>query len=414
MFSNLTKAQLIFSFRTLLFSILLAFLPVLPKVSTITILVVFVFTLIVDGKNISFSYRYKTPQIFIFLLFVLYLIGVIYSDNQNFAWKDIEARLTFLVFPLLFFLFPSANDINKRALFLSFVLGCIVSSILSYIKAYDCFQSHGWEECWASNYLAYGIHINYLSIYYATAILFSWAIFCKIRWTYIFKVILTSWFLYFIWRFDSLGAMLSVLGMVLIIMIYYLINTKGLQKKVLVVTAILLGVIGSSLLFPRVKKYYETNYQYFHSQADRYQYVDKTRESILVRAVVWEIAIKEAAIYPFGVGTGDVKDHLIQKYKENGLYNLAEKKLNPHNQFLQTGVAIGWMGVISLILLQIGLIYRGFRTKNLLLISFVTLCFLNMMFESFLERQAGIVFFSLLIFILDYKIDHYSKNKSSS
>src|SRR5690606_29888237 len=137
------------------------------------------------------------------------------------------------------------------------------------------------------------------------------------------------------------------------------------------------------------------------SKDELYGIANSTNESVLARIVVWDIAIQEVKKHPFGVGTGDVKDHIIQKYKENKLDQFAEIKLNPHNQYLQTGVSIGWIGILLLILLQVCLILKGFKNNNWLLFSFSILCMFNMFFESFLEAQAGIVFFSVMIFLLD-------------
>lgn len=401
MFSTLTKAQAVTYIRTLLFSIFLVFLPVAPKISTVTILVVFVFSLIVDVKKIDLQQNYKTPQVLLLVLFLVYLVGLTYSENLTFGWKDIEARLTFLVFPVLFILFSVGKDVNRNTLLVSFILGCLISSGLSYAKAYNCYQSHGWEECWQGSYMAYKLHINYLSIYYAAAIFMVWSLFSEVKWLILVKGLISVWLAYFIVKFDSLGAIIATVMAVCVLFFYFAIKLKGYQKWIALVGLISVIGVSSVLVWNEVKTSYDSAYKYITTKNELYKEADRTKESILARAVVWDIALNEIIENPFGVGTGDVKDHLVQKYNENGLTNLAQIKLNPHNQFLQTGVAIGWIGILILLLLQVGLFIRGFRQRNWVLIAFAVLCCTNMMFESYLERQAGIIFFSLMIFLFD-------------
>jgi O-antigen ligase len=101
-----------------------------------------------------------------------------------------------------------------------------------------------------------------------------------------------------------------------------------------------------------------------------------------------------------GVGTGDIDPVTISTYKENGYEGALKRKLNAHNQFLQTFGALGLFGFLSLVLIFVGLWFFGVTQKNELIIFFTTLCFLFALTESFLETQAGIVFFSFFSLIL--------------
>lgn len=101
-----------------------------------------------------------------------------------------------------------------------------------------------------------------------------------------------------------------------------------------------------------------------------------------------------------GVGTGDIDPVTNSTYKENGYEGALKRKLNAHNQFLQTFGALGLFGFLSLVLIFVGLWFLGVTQKNELIIFFTTLCFLFALTESFLETQAGIVFFSFFSLIL--------------
>lgn len=118
---------------------------------------------------------------------------------------------------------------------------------------------------------------------------------------------------------------------------------------------------------------------------------DGTNERILI----WRSSLEIVDENPvFGVGTGDVKDVLLKKYEENHITAAAVKRLNAHNQYLQTCIALGGVGLLILILCLIFPAIYAIRNHDLLYFLFLMLIFLNLLFESMFERQAGIVFYS--------------------
>jgi O-antigen ligase len=103
---------------------------------------------------------------------------------------------------------------------------------------------------------------------------------------------------------------------------------------------------------------------------------------------------------PFGVGLGDEKDLLVREYYKHGYTGYAERRLNPHQQFLQTGISIGWLGMITLLILFISIIVASFRTGNLALFIGAICISVSCLFESMLERQVGVIFLSILVFYI--------------
>jgi O-antigen ligase len=115
------------------------------------------------------------------------------------------------------------------------------------------------------------------------------------------------------------------------------------------------------------------------------------------RILIWESSlelIQEQSI--FGVGTGDVKDALLKKYEENGIVNALNRKLNAHNQYLQTAITLGLPGIIILLSGLVFAFILAVRRQNLLLLLFSVVVSFNFLVESMLERQAGVVFYSFL------------------
>ena len=122
--------------------------------------------------------------------------------------------------------------------------------------------------------------------------------------------------------------------------------------------------------------------------------------STKARIILWNSTIDFVKEHPFGVGTGDVKDELVKMYESKGMIVFAEKKMNPHNQYLQTAVSIGLLGMLSLIFVFGYYIWLGFKEKNLYLIAITSFFMIACIFESVLERQNGIILMLFFVSIL--------------
>jgi O-antigen ligase len=135
--------------------------------------------------------------------------------------------------------------------------------------------------------------------------------------------------------------------------------------------------------------------------------IDKTTtESSSVRVLIWQAAteiIKDNFI--FGVGTGDVKDVLLEKYKEKGMTGALSERLNAHNQFLQTFIALGLPGIILLLSSFIFPFILAFRKKNFIYIVFLVIVFINFLTESMLETIAGVLFYAFFNSLLMVNIN---------
>jgi len=81
-------------------------------------------------------------------------------------------------------------------------------------------------------------------------------------------------------------------------------------------------------------------------------------------------------------------------YNKNGMEEAARLQLNCHNQFIETQLSIGFLGLLMLLALVGMGVYLGIRKRNIIYLFFSLLCLANFMVESMLETQAGVVFFS--------------------
>jgi O-antigen ligase len=122
------------------------------------------------------------------------------------------------------------------------------------------------------------------------------------------------------------------------------------------------------------------------------------------RIEIWKETISILPMYwMIGTGTGDVKDVLNTTYHENNFSYGYEKSLNTHNQYLQSFLTLG---IIGLLLFVLAITIPWFMRSNYhpLLLMLLFIFALNCITESMLEAQRGAIFFALMISIFGRKI----------
>ena len=93
------------------------------------------------------------------------------------------------------------------------------------------------------------------------------------------------------------------------------------------------------------------------------------------------------------MGTGDLKAELQKQYEQNGYMGAYEKRLDAHNQFLNTSVMLGVAGLVCLIWLFVFSLRFALMHNNYLLLGLTLLIAFSGLTESFLEVRSGIIFY---------------------
>ena len=129
------------------------------------------------------------------------------------------------------------------------------------------------------------------------------------------------------------------------------------------------------------------------------------------RIPIWMISsevIQENLI--IGVGSGDVSDALLKKYKIYKLQSLESNKYNTHNQYLETFIAVGLIGFIIFILWLFYPLFlkRNYTKRNFLILIFIGIISINFLFETALNTISGVIFiaffYSFLLFASNQKM----------
>ncbi|OFX36975.1 MAG: hypothetical protein A2X08_16955 [Bacteroidetes bacterium GWA2_32_17] len=387
MYKNVTRNILFYS------SLLVAFLIPLSHKITIYAIMLFVLSWLLSGQWLYTAEVAIKKPVFIIIVtfFFLHLVGLLYSSNMHAGWFDIEVKFSLILFPLVFFLSDTFDIEKRKKQLLAFVIGTALAMIICVISALYMYLMFN-ENNFSYMKLSLFHHPTYFAMYisFSVAVIMYHFFYSEIAINKLLKslfIILIILFAVFIYMLSSKA------GIIIFFIALLAMSLPALFKKNKRMLVFLI------LLFAGFQIWFSlTQNSRFHVMVSSVQNAEKnvtTEESSGVRVLVYETALDLIkSNYAIGVGTGDIKNELMKEYKVRNMNGAIEKKLNVHNQFLETLLGQGIAGITLLLLLFLIPLINSLHTKNWLLMTFVIIVALNFIFESMLNTQAGVVFFA--------------------
>lgn len=329
------------------------------------------------------------PFLLVSSLFWISLLGLLYTENIVEGIKNFQKQLPFLVFPLIFFSVEISGK-TKLVLLKYFSYGIVVSTIFALLKAvYFKLNNFG-------NYFYYDklgelldIHTTYFAMYVLLALLYFANSLSqktlKRNLIYGVCIIFLLWFLY----------LLSVRVSIVALLVGSLLLIFGKRKRIKTkIILLLLGGISLVVLF-----YFTPNFQK--------RFNAKTPEGVAIsdldaRSVHWQSALEvigQNNLF-FGSGTGDGHLKLYDQYLTNGFETGYIYQYNAHNQFLETTLYFGIIGLLLLLAIIFFTLKKCYVQRNFLGIAIMGVQVVIMITESTLESQSGIVLFAFTIGLL--------------
>jgi O-antigen ligase len=356
----------------------------------------------------------KNKWTYVFIgFFFLHALAYFFGTNKQEALTAIEIKLGFFAFPLLMFA-QKFNRSDIRFVLRTFAFATALCTLFNICRAlcfYYFFQD--------GQYLFYSsfsffMHPSYFAMY-AVFALIIWSTlglnyFKNNTYNLLCVVVMSSILGLGVFMSASKMGMLSLFISLPIVLFYMLYKRK--KHLLLISISICIGISSFFILrsnYAPVQRL-KNAFNFAESTAN----IDKTTsESNAVRVLIWSEAvtlIKQHLL--FGISPGDVNDELYKAYERAGMTGAFEKKLNAHNQFLQTTLGTGLLGSVLLIVLSLGLIITGFIRKNRILTMFGLIVTVNFLVESMLQTQAGALFF--VFFAPLVLIEEPTVNKSNN
>jgi O-antigen ligase len=331
-------------------------------------------------------------------IYLLYGIGLFYSSNLNDGYFDMEVKMSMFIFPVI--MASMRKEILQwkfaKKLLKTFVLGVFVSMVLRYVVAlFDYLETDSLQSFYYSR-LSIFFHTSYMAMYVCFAIsiilyfyLMGWL---QNRFQKIMALVLILLFMIFVIMLSSKAGILSLVLVIAMFTSYIWFYQRKFIKGVIYGGLLSAAFIFLFLVFPvSAERFDQTREAIGEMQVNEGEGGTSTGD----RLMIWWYSFEITNInFLSGVGTGDVKDELVKKYDEKAMSNAFELRLNAHNQYLQTFIALGVIGLIVLLLNLILPAFYSIEHKHYLYLMFLLLVGFNFIFESMLETQAGVVFYA--------------------
>ena len=347
------------------------------------------------------------------VFFVFTVVSAFFSNTISERGIAIEVKLSFVLFPFLFGGFSYPLDVLKRSA-MAFVSGSFFAMIFLLARA-TYYTLQGESGYFYYTQFAGLMHASYFAMY----LLFAISIIMLYYPVWFNKEPQVLKLSYFYLLLFVLGIILcaSKLGLICFFLIFpflvaYRLKDKFSIKKTLLILAGFMVFAGVILLnLPATK---ERIYNLTHVSSAT---IDKaTTESTAVRVLIWQqcvALIKEKPV--LGHGVADANEALYKSYADQGLTGAFTHKFNAHNQYFQTTIGMGVLGLIPLLCFTFFAMIVALIQKHWLLFILCTLFTLNFLVESMLQTAAGVIFVGYMYnFLLSFEYSHLSINHRAS
>ncbi len=396
-------------------SILLAFIiPLFPVILPALLVLLIANWISVRNKNWNILQRQHAPFLLIAFFFVYHLLGVVWSDNQSFAWFDIQIKLSFLLLPIIFITTPTFEKKEFNIILNAFVFGCAGTVLFGVSNG--LYEYYIGESSYLNLYhtkISPLLHIGYFSMYLNTAIaVLAFQIMTGLsqglRKVLLVKIALAILFATATFLSTSLN---GIIGLGVVLLSSIVIAVIKSKKWFLLISFMLLSWIFIFSFFRVSIKDSEDKYgvQNVEKALGGEELKKNEHKSSSVRVLIWRSAAELIQQAPLlGQGTGDVKDRLVETYKKHEYKYPYEKRYNAHSQFLQTAVALGVPATLLLILMFFSPLIASWKRIHFLGVFLSIIITVACLTESILEVQAGVVFYTFFasLFAQNMRLDY--------
>lgn len=393
------------SFYSLYIGLFLLIMLVLPKMIGLLFLG-FIPLIFIGWRKKELNFRFGWLQALFVILYFTYAIYSLFSRHSEIAQQYLVYKLSFIFLPLLLAFRPK-EKLSLQFPVYGFLIGVAVLLLEGFIGSFQCYLAgKGTFGCFLTTSFSGVHHPSYTSVYYLTALFTLWyARREKIKgisvWVALFGTAILSVATAFCL---SLAGILFFFGALAVAFLMWVYGKFGVRTGIAATLAAPIMMYVAVTTIPQISGEWGSAKKF----ADEYRkdpelFVKSKRYPMSgseVRLVLWTVSADVFSDYPLGVGTGNYDEVMTQYLNRIGHTELAKKQYNPHNQYLQTGIELGWMGLSVLLLLLIYGVAFSIKYKNWLLLLLVTNLAFNNLFESMLQRQSGVVFYTFALCFL--------------
>jgi O-antigen ligase len=332
--------------------------------------------------------------------YLLHIASLVGSEDKSTGLFDLEVKMSLIIFPFLFGFQKESSKSHLTQLLLLFSMASALGGLFLLGNGLIQKIQTGFFPTYSS--FSPNLHVSYLSAYATLNLVFCSKLLQKHQlknWR--IPLIISLLITLPIVAFAQSKAGMVIYALVASILVFQII----LRFNHWIASGSLLVLVVSASLFiasnARFKAMILAAKDYDKHLSGELQ----TGESTADRLMTWNASlqlIKENLW--MGLGNGDVRNELENRYRKLNYIKPAELHLNAHNQYFETFLYMGILGFLYLLYLMFTPLILKEEAYRFLLIIFG----LHFLFESMFNTQAGIIFFVFWYVIL---INNHTKTK---
>ncbi|MBO7101227.1 MAG: O-antigen ligase family protein [Bacteroidales bacterium] len=346
--------------------------------------------------NPALDWRLRIPFFAMLAYWLVITISVFYSADSITGWLVVMRKAVLLIFPLCFLLTDTSYLDGRYLRALGYVLLLSVCAVFLYFSVragVSMAEGATWAQVTGSCTFD-PRHHAYTALYMAIAIVFvlhemnrRWQE-MKV-WYQVILALLMVVCMFYLMIVNSRAGILTLWIIVVSYVVYMALFCKQWMLA-LMVTLLFAGVqVGVKTLTPQ-------NVNRVESSASEISSGEDARVKIYKSAI--HVATEGNPVVGYGAG-----DYFQSFADKSTVENNGYVAKNIHNQYLETFLSVGIIGLIPFLIWLFYPLYLACRRKSMnlfLLLMLEGVVLFNLLFESMLERQMGLLFIGYLLSVI--------------
>lgn len=357
----------------------------------------------------------------IVLFALVHLVSLAYSANLKHGLFVIEIKLAIFILPIVIGTMPRLTPKQLSILLGSFVLSCTLAvmasltwaiinqpSLESIYTNFDQITANKYNSLFMNksnnwhlfSYVGLSRSVNLHPTYFSMYLVFCLSLitlFVKKRvmvMTMIHKSLLVLLITLLFVAIILLSSRIAIIALILLtgfyVIQYYFHRKNYLSGLFMCFSALIVFLL---IIYQNPVTYYRLIKEPMMMENNFSDNPDWN--SVSLRLLEWRASLNIISRNPIiGVGIGDTREELNSEYDKMADLKQFKINLNSHNQYFQTSVSLGIVGLVVLIGILCYPAWRAFQNKDLTYLTFIFIVATFFLTESILEVQKGVAFFS--------------------
>ncbi len=385
-------------------------IPLSYVYNSITLILFVLYTFLSYSKQ---NIKLRKPLLPLLLLFGLMVLSLLWSVDVNSSLKALSKEAPLLFIPVAFCFNQPLSYKSKNKVLENYSLGIILFAIVLLGRAFMRYSETGSADVFFYHELATNdVNAIYLSVLVSTALMYFLSKKKKTAMGYVMLLFLLV-FLFL------LSSKVIIITNVLLIAAYYIFYSRMTVKgRVAAITLLCLMVAGLGY-YGKINERIAAEFDYNKTEEanggvhyvtlkeawsrDNFNgndFLNGTSFRLYQTRIFTEMLEEATVLFP-GSGLNaschkieeqGIEHHLAHGDEDGLFYN----KLNFHNQYVQTFADLGIFGLLIVIVMLMVNLKNGISKKDFVHIAFAIVMISLFLTESFLWRQRGVVFFTML------------------